>query len=252
MEVIWPDNITAITADEEETNYDVENVSNNEPGHLWKATSADAQIKLTVAAYSSALGLLGASAGTVTVTVKDETETSTLVAAAEFDISGVGNFTDYYLGAGGIYDAFFYDYGVINEIHTVIIDFDADTSPAYCGIIRCGLGWEFPNPETGFSEQRRSHSVEIPYTTGGMPYVRTISSQRILTGRWLLDRETESQNLLNRLARDMDLQPAVWNLLDINNHDWVVFGKMSPNNMMSLTHEVNNATYMNLTIEEIA
>ena len=53
MKILHPDCITGIAADEEDAEYPVENLLNDIPKQVWRATSVDAKVTLTVSSGAS-------------------------------------------------------------------------------------------------------------------------------------------------------------------------------------------------------
>ena len=70
MKIIYPANyISAITADEANSEYPVTNLQDEHPNKVWKATSKDARVSLTLLANCEAVAVFASNATTVSSTI---------------------------------------------------------------------------------------------------------------------------------------------------------------------------------------
>ncbi|MBW1778932.1 MAG: hypothetical protein JRJ54_15330, partial [Deltaproteobacteria bacterium] len=72
MKVIYPNNITVLSADEEDASYPVSNLLDDHPKKVWRGTSKDAKLTLTVS-EGAGVGIANTNAVSINVLLKGGT-----------------------------------------------------------------------------------------------------------------------------------------------------------------------------------
>ena len=225
MKVIYPEKILSVVADEEDTNYPANNVLDRHPTKVWRATSKDAQIKLTCEAGANAVAVFGTNADTITFTVKDETETTTLVAAESYDLKGTDTYfkliTDTSANWKQIWHDFEYQYNPI----VVVIDLEAAAGVTVeAGVIRCGLAQNFNGPSLGIDEGLKRYSI-IRELQNGATYMKKRNTARQFTGKLVLRRDRDFYYFMKDVIEEIDPYPLAWRITDLSNKDWAVYAR---------------------------
>jgi len=249
MKIIYPERIFIVAADEENASYPDDNVLDNHPKKVWKATSKDAQMKLTCSGGTNAVALFNVTADTITITVLNETETETLVAAQQFDLKGTDTYLEFIQDRGENWTQLWYDYEYQPDPVVVIIDFEAAAAEIVeAGVIRCGLAIDFHDPSVTLQEGLKDYSIVKELNNGAL-YIRKRDVVRTFAGTVTLERDREFYFLIRDIIQKVGAQPLAWRITDLDNYDWAVFAKADK--MPSGAHNRPSHTDIKLNLLEV-
>lgn len=201
MKIIWPDNITAVAASSEASNYEAEMVLNQWPGAVWKANATTSQtLTITTTAPDAIhLGYTNFN-GTLAYTTKN---------------SGGGTVASGNLTANGSIGAYHYWYEPPSPetITSVVFTFPAVTTAAQVGIVRAGTLVEISNPKYGMVDGIEDYSIETELNNGGI-YSLDRSVARVISGEILTTRNSNGTDPLVSLAASIKSQAFSVMLID--------------------------------------
>jgi hypothetical protein len=214
MILIYPEKLSSVTADTEDTEYLASNLENTKIRQVWKSTGSNVgTLTATVAAGANQLALYGTNAVTAAVTVKigavtQETQSFSLTSGSR------------------TFSRFWCSYTAINEVHTISIVLTAAVgSVIEAGAIKIGVGIESNNPEYGLSEGRKDFSI-IKELNNGAFYIRRRIPVRTFTVTFLATRGSEFYTFTDAYDT-IGPQAMAWLLAeDINDYQWAVLGHM--------------------------
>lgn len=261
MRVICPDQITSLSATNEDASYPASNMQTDHLGEVFKATGVSSVLTVNIA-RGNALGLHGCNAETVEVTRVGGIQGAWATAGETDGAWATAGVTDgawptieteelspvIYReedGSGG----FFVSYDQANLSHTLTVALQTDESVLEAGAISAGVALSFPDPLHGSGEGIADYTVEH----------RTRSNSRLLvdgptarefnfTVRML--RETEWRTLVHQVYRVKKSYPLSWLLNDtIGTGYWVVWGFVRPGTLFA-THDQPLHSNVRLEIEE--
>ena len=248
MKCIYPDNVTAVLADEANANYPDDNISNDHPKKVWKATSEDAKITLTVSEGSNCVGIFNTNGTTITVTVKNAAEDTILVAAQEFDLSGIDTYYKLITDSGSAWTSLWIDYDYQAVEHKVIIDFERGSGIIEAGVIRAGRANNFKNPKYGIKEGRKDYSI-IKELNNGAFYIRKRDIVKTFGGSIFVERDREFYEFMTDIVTANGASPLAWKVTDQSEHDWTVFARFS--GMPNGVHKTKNYGEINFNLLEV-
>ena len=155
MKILYPDCINTTTTDSEDTDYPVENLSDNHPQKIWRAATDVLTATLSIVTSTtsvSGLCIAGTNAVSGTVTIKDSTEVTTY---ETHNLSGTW---------GRFFVKFNFTY--TENLH-IIVELTAATT-VYAGILRCGTLIDLEDPQYGMKQQRQDYSIKKELSNGGL------------------------------------------------------------------------------------
>jgi len=214
MILIYPEKLSTVTADTEDTEYPASNLEDSKIKKVWKSSGSNVgTLTATVSANSNKLALFGTNAVSATVTIKigavtQETQNFTLTSGSR------------------TYNRFFCEYTEIAEVHTIEILLTAEVgSTVYAGVLKIGYGIETNNPDYGLSEGRQDFSI-IKELNNGAYYIRKRDSVRTFTVTFMGERDSVFYQFTD--AYDyFGPQACAWLLAeDIDDYQWAVLGHM--------------------------
>ncbi|MDH5524437.1 MAG: hypothetical protein OEY01_10665 [Desulfobulbaceae bacterium] len=224
MKVIYPNNISAAVADEEDAEFPDDNVLDKYPKKIWKATSADAKLIVTVVGSSNGLAIFNTNAREMTVTVKDGDGV-----VVESNTYTLGDVIDTYLelitDAGEIYTSLWVEYLYQTLQHTIEIDFLAQTpNVAQAGIVWAGLVRTFPDPVGDLGEGRVDYSI-VKELNNGAFYTRKRDIVRTFAGQIRVDRSPDFYQFM-KIYDGVGPDPLPFRVVSSqDDREWAVFGK---------------------------
>lgn len=233
MKIIFNNNISAVTADEENANFPDDNVSNDSIRHVWKATSEDASIVLNINDGSDNLAVFGTNATSITVTITD---------LADVTIYGptVYTLTD----QSSIWSEYTYQ----SVPHKAVIDFSAAAGTIIeAGIVRAGFGHVVKSPEYGLNESYKDHSI-VKELNNGATFVNTKPIVRTFSGTFKILRDGEYAAFMRNFVDNTGAGPLPWLITDINDQDWSIFARIN-DSFPSGSH--NRSKYTNVSFNLI-
>ena len=172
MRIMYPDKITVLAADEENTHYPATNLQDGHANNLWKATSKDAVVTLTVSAGASAVAVFNTNATSVKVATTDTSADTTVT----YDLTTSNE------------KSFWAEYSATIIEHTVVLTFEAAVGDIVeAGVISAGTSILFADPKYGIREGLVDYSI-IKKLKNGAFYLKDTNVARTFSGRVTVDR----------------------------------------------------------------
>lgn len=224
MNFLYPDVIDTVSADEEAAAWPVENVLDEHLQNPWLATSKDAQLKLTVDDVSSCFALAGTNAVSMTVTIKDSTETSTLWGPETYDLTGILDFYQFFTQTGIQQTTIVVPYTEQYVSHVIILDLAAETGETLeVGAARAGIlrgvdstGWNF---QEGLKDYPKT-KVDLP--SGGQLYEKGNTATTF--GLDVFAHRTDTfWVIVRQLAKQIGEEPIFFQVTTLDSPLWTVF-----------------------------
>lgn len=236
MKVIYPDKVSAVLADKQDSDYPDDNVMDEHPKKKWKATGESpntAKLTLTVSAGSNAVAIFGTNAETVTITLKDSGGST--ISSDEYDLKGVDTYLEFIQDTGDRWPSLWADYEYQDSQCTVELDFEAASgSTVEAGVVRAGLARNFPVISKGFAESLEDYSV-VKELSNGAYYIKQRDVVRTFSGRISRMSEADFYSFMIDIVKSNGKSPLAWRLTDIDNHYWAVFARLA--DMPSGSHD---------------
>ena len=239
MNILCPDRVTSVVADEENTDYPISNVENDYVEEVWKATTTTAKVTLTVSQGNGCF-VYGTNATGITVTVKDG-----VVPQASTQTFGTSN------GKGALW----VDYATIDHEHTIELDFvfvpiivgPSDIVDA--AIIRAGDVSSFRDPSQGMAEGLKDYSIIKELNTGAL-YIKKRAIVRTFNFSVTEDRATDFYKFMLDIMRERGAAPLAWRILSDSSTawEWIVF--VSPEAMPQGDHFSYAHSKLDITLIE--
>ena len=246
MKILYPDKVTAWLADEANAAYPDDNVADEHPKRVWKATSKDAEFKLTVS-RGDCLYIGNTNATTITVTVKNSAEDTTLWGPTEYDLGGIDTYLELITDDGEAWDSLFVDYTYQVGEHKIIIDFEMASGVVECGILRAGSGFNFKDPKYGIDESLVDYSVTKELSNGAF-YYRKRDVVREFSGTLQVQRDQDFYTYIKKVMTASGPAPFAVKLTEVDNHWWAVFVRPF---MPSGSHHSPEWTDIDFTFREV-
>ena len=230
MKILYPDKITSIAASSENANYLKENISDDYRGRYWAAgTSTLATLTLGVSADSNALALSNTNSVTVTVQINNSIGSPIYGPTAHtMDSTRPDLWVDYTLATG--------------TTQAIITFSSLATAIPYCGVVRAGYAYDFPNPQYGLSESMEDLSI-VKKLNNGATYYKKRDIIRTFSGSLDVDRDTYFYVFMYTIFMNNGQSPLFWRITDLSGQDWTLFARLN-GSMPSGSH----ANYNNNTI----
>lgn len=236
MKVIATDNITAVTASEQNANYPADNVLDGYPKHVWKSSTAGASAYLTLTATSgSAVAVFNTNATAISVEISSGVSVQ-WDAGVQWD-SGVQWVSSLMSVGSGTYDltsagvgSGWADYPATTINHSAKITF---TPPAgevvECGVVSIGDVEEFEDPRPTMDEGLHEFG-EVVELQNGSVYVVDRDDVRTFSVGSLMTRINFWRLLHSVVQNNIRSYPRAWRLADNSNADdweWVVYARLN-------------------------
>lgn len=241
MKVIYPNNVTLVTASERNVNFPASFLENDHPKKYWKAASGAATITLTVAGGSNALALFNTYIDAIKVTVKNEAETTTLWGPTVYPTIYSGISWDGISWDGMSWDSenstpteadlerrssFWVDYDYQAGTHKVIIDCHLSSGIIYAGLTRAGLARSFPDFQLNLSEGQKDYSI-VEELSNGAVYIRKRDILDTYNGTVWLGSGAEFYTFMQNIIKQTGPQPLAWRLSEnLDHHMYTVFARL--------------------------
>jgi len=225
MRYLYPNKISAVWASEEATGYPVENILDTHAEHPWRATSKDAQLKLTVGGRGDSVGLASTNAVGATVTVKDATETTTLFGPTFYDLTGIADWYQFFTDTGIQQTELMVAYGEQEAGHIIIFDLTAATGDLLeVGVARAGIVRSVDEPGWGFEEYLVDYPIaKKKLASGGDFYIKgtVVSGFRLE----VFGHRTDTfWAIMRGLAKQIGEESIFWQVTTLDNPNWTIFG----------------------------
>lgn len=275
MKVIYQDNITQISASEEDSAYPVENLFDNHTKKVWRGLSTLATLTIDLSG-GSALGIANTNSLSIAGIVIEGPDPGAWEPPFSYELgatwdgvtwdgvawptsSGTWETTWDGIswavegsGAVGINlidtdsgDAWI-DYDTINSAHRITLTLTCDSEEIIeAGVVRAGHILEFSDPLYGVSETSIDTSIKKTLSNNSL-YYRKRDVIRSYSCSLVLDRAVAARSLTRNIGITLGYAPLMWLLAEDGDSQWVVFG----NSEMSQNH--NNVTHnsVSLTVTE--
>ncbi len=192
---------------------------------MWRATSADATVTLTVAADSDTVSVFGTNAGSIIVTVKDITETTTLWGPYTYDLRGVDTLYKFMTDTAESFTSIWAEYTYQSVEHKIILEFDASAGIVVeAGIIRAGSGSEYLNPLYGLNNSYKDYSV-VKELNNGATWIDSKIIVRTFSGSFHILRNGEFPTFMTQFQEVTGVQPLAWLVTDLLNQVYSIFAR---------------------------
>lgn len=210
MKIIHPELQSTIAATSEAVNFPAINLLDNKPQKVWEATGSSATLTLSVSAGgANAVGLFHTNAVSATVVVKNSggvTIQTTVVNPLP-------------------YNRLWIDFPTQSNSCSVLITLDAAAGIAVrAGVIRAGVGADFPNPEYGMRETKEDRSI-VKELSNGAVYTRKRTILRAFNPSFLMS-HAERRAIMNIYDAYGPNPLAVLVVGGVSDHEYCVFGRM--------------------------
>lgn len=252
MKVIIDNNITAVSASSENTNYLASNVLNKHPKRVWKCVDlvSDARITLTVSGSVTNVGIANTNAVQAYMSKNTTSELTWFTSSGSpVDWDGSdgstltwesGDFVDSQLT---LIDT---DTGDIwieltnYNIETLILRLVAESGETlHAGVVVAGEAVEYPNQKYPIQENLIDYSFEDTLSNGSH-YYRQGNIVREYSFDAGMMRDTDALSIMRDIGMKKGKSPLMWRLTAFNNSQWIVYGRLE----VSQSHEfaMNNVS----------
>lgn len=248
MKILYPNKITAVVADEQNANWLDDNVLDEHPRKLWKATSEDAQLKLTVSGGSDTLAIFALNLTGVTVTIKDATETTTLVGPTTYNLRVIDTYQDLILDNYLQYTQYWIEYPYQGQAVVIILDCESSVEFCEIGVTVAGVARTFHDPQYGIKQGLVDYSI-VRELNNGATYAKKRDIVRRFSATIQVDRDRSFWDFMKKVARELGPTPAAWRLTKQDNQDWVIYGRFD--GMPDGTHASVKKSLINFSILEV-
>jgi len=214
--IIYPEKLSTVTADTEDSSFPASNLEDNKIKKVWKTTgSNEGTLTITAASGANQIAVFGTNAATATVTIKVGAVTQE---AQSFTLSNGGH----------TYNRFWCSYTAIGSTHTIEVQLAAAVgSVLQAGVVKCGVGVTFAEPDYGVNESRQDLSVVKELNNGAL-YIRKRDIVRTFSCTIMEDRTTDYY-LFSDIYDYYGPQAVAFLLTDDLNdsrYEWAVLGHM--------------------------
>lgn len=231
MKVIYPNNVISLTADEEDANYPVENLLDDHPKKVWKGTSKDAKLSLTVSA-GSGVGIANTNARSISILLKGGT-------TAQWDTGSVAWSSDsawaphveqvvtgkYDLTESGV-GMLWAEYPEQAASHYIDIELAAGEGEiVQAGVLQAGPVLSFRDP-LNVEEGLKDYSIEEELNNGAFYYLQR-EIVRTFSFKLRVNREDDFYTFMHTIIRARGKRPLMWLISSgIGTWEWVVYGRL--------------------------
>ena len=237
MKIIYPEKQTAISVTSADSNFPSDNLLDDKPSKLWKASSGTntATITVTIDANAGAIALFNTNADTVTITAKDNGGAT--VKTQTFTLNGTRT-----------YDRCWMEYTAQAAEHSATLELtSAVGTTVEAGIVRAGVLVDFKNPQYGLTESRLDYSIVRELNNGAM-YTKKRNIVRSFSLQIDMIRSSEFYDLCDIYDFYGPNPFAMLLAEDIQDSQWAVFGRMG--NPFQGTHSYPSDSIVGLEIME--
>lgn len=248
MRYIYPDIIDSVSADEAAASWPVANVQDDHPQNPWRATSHDAQLKLTVDDRADCFALAATNAISMTVTIKDETETTTLWGPVTYDMTGILDWYQWFTQSGIQQSVILVEYTEQESAHVIVLDLAADPDDDLeVGVARAGILHAVDAPGWGFEEYLVDHSTKKELASGAVQYTKgnIVSGFRM---ELFAHRTDTFWVVMRQLAKQIGETPLFFQVATLDSPNWTLFGHF--NGMPAGDHSTLSYSLLRLDIME--
>lgn len=270
MKIIYPDNITSVTADSADANYPVANLENNIVKKIWKAASGVSTTNVTLSvSRGNACALFNTNATSITVTIAEVLTlawnaapaagmdvTWNAAPASGMDVAWAGGQSTattetFLLDAAGI-GTLWVDYAATIETpHTVQLAMTQNAfATLYAGVAKAGVTKVYEDPFYGIQEGLHDYSI-INELSSGSIYIRKRDVVRTFAFRIMEDRDVDFYEFMIDVMKINGAQPLAWRIVhDLQtDSEWVVFASTLV--MPKGEHFHREQSYIDIELREV-
>jgi hypothetical protein len=257
MKIIYPDKINSVSADEEDTEYPVANLTDNHPSKKWKATSYDAELTIEMQGGSDSISVIWTNAVSATVTISDAPSV-----VWDTDIvwdSGISWFTqtnseeeETFTFSDDDDNSFVCNYTERTSVHTITIALSAYTMETLeAGIVSGGPITTFVDPHYGIQEGMNDHSI-LKMMSNGTFYYKKLDRARTFSGLLTLERDSDFYAFMLDLVKEIGPEPFVCQIVSSGSTDpeWTVYVSFQAN-MPQGVHHTPNYSQLSFQLTEV-
>jgi hypothetical protein len=223
MRIIYPDLITAVVANEENSEYLDENLIDEHSSKPWKAESKDATITATVASGATGVALINTNAKNASVTVDGG-------AATEYNASDAST------------RSIIHTYTDPEALHDVVWTLGTGDAGIIlqAGLVSAGTVLSFSDPHYGIQEGLVDFGISKVLSNGAL-YTKHIKVARTFSGVLTLDRDTDFYSFMLTFARENGPKPFVCQISSgtITDHQFIVYVSFQGNMPQGVHHTPN-------------
>jgi len=249
MKLLYPDRTLTAVADEEDESYPDDNVLTDRIKQVWKATSKDAQLVITAAANTNAVGIFNTTAETVQVTIRNLADDTTLWGpSANYDLTSST-----------------YVYGLMSDVSTdkgrdIIIEYDLQAASCLvkidfamaagtveCGVARVGYIREVYGPLYGIQQGLIDKSISLELNSGGLYY-----KKRDVVRQFSISfRDSLNPNIYQflRIAQIIGSDLYPWLITDATKTNWCTFARLEIVTLVAI-HDGPSCSVVNVKLIE--
>ncbi len=257
MKCIYPDCITAISADEADADYPVSNLQDYHPKNVWKGTSRDAVIT-AICSSGGALAVIATNATSATLTISQgQTWTQesgwTMDAGWSLDTTGDSDVTSTVILPGDISGCAWFDFATARtSSFTATLTLTAAAGQIIqAGVVRCGTVYTFRDPSRGIQEGLEDYSVEKQLNNGAW-YTRDRDTVRTFDFSMFAERDPDFYSFMSTVAKNVKSKPIPWRILTSGTTDsrWIAFAKFN-GRMPSGSHSLPSYSQIDVSLLEV-
>jgi hypothetical protein len=254
MKVIYPNNVTDATADEEDANYPAANVLNEHPRKVWKGTSVDAVLSISVSA-GSAVAVFNTNAESVSVEISagltldwttELTWGTQLTWPDSETIESLINISPSSVGT------IWAEYAERSSSHLLTISLTAAAGETIqAGIVQAGTRNEFESPMIGIKEGLKDFSIVRELSNGAI-YTRKRDVVRTFEFDVWEDRNVDFYTFLHTIMQQRGPAALAWWLAYDADSDgrWIVYCRPD-GGMPTGSHELPAYSKINVKLIEV-
>lgn len=249
MRIIYNNRVTAVSTTEENANFPEENLLDEHPRKVWRATSKDATITASLT-NGTDVALFNTNAMTATVTLKVG---ATTVYSQYYDMSGILDYYQWLNDLGEAQYSIWFNYSGYAQGGAHTVEFALDTLSATtileAGVVFGGLAYQTGRGiQYGAKEGLVDYSIKKELSNGSR-YYRKRDVVRSFSCSMILNRSTRDfYTFMGRIAQAAGPKPLAWKLTDVNDVDWTVYAYFSQ--LPDATHDYPNDSLVSFSLTE--
>ena len=256
MKIIAEQKITSVTAGSEDANFPDDNVIDEHPKKIWKASSGVYSTTLTfeIGNGSSGMAIFNTNALSISATVTDPNYVEWDTSDADWFATDASwsaeqaSLSDEIYSLDGTSGAAWLEWDYSDISVTAVITLTcSSTDTVYAGVAVADEIHDFACPQMGISEGIHSYSITRELQNGAF-YRKERDKVRTFSFNFIEDR-TDFYEFMYSIAKELGYRPAAWQLTSQDGFWWVVFARFS--RMPSGSHSVPNYTRINTQLIEV-
>lgn len=276
MKVLPINNIDSVAASSENANFPATNLLDEHPKRVSKAaTGTTVTYTLGVDGAGDWFGLVNTNARTVSVKVyavapgdlsfggdlfgadgdlfgaDDDYFATTPVFEGEYSLGGIDTYAELIADSGQSAYEIEVAYPYQDSAHSIVVELDTATESdvAYAGLVRAGVAVNSTHdPQYGMTEGLIDYSI-VKQLSNGATFVKQRDIVRTFSVTLFVRRDREFYDFMHGVFRQIGRQARLWKVTDLENNDWVVFGRLEQ--MPLATHQYYKHSTIPFTLVEV-